>query len=147
MGNAIVVKVFFKHLLVVKCLALLLIFSLLSLLLLLYQHPAPVPSVYEWEGKVNEDPEVLMMIKTRTSRIPELTEFVQSESYSPHQFSVSGTEVEIVTKISTYVVAQPNREEFSLELCSPQLHTSPALIAATIVMPLPQSTTHTTCRK
>ena len=85
--------------------------------------PCPVPSVYEWEGKVNEDPEVLMMIKTRTSRIPELTEFVQSESYSPHQFSVSGTEVEIVTKISTYVVAQPNREEFSLELCSPQLHT------------------------
>jgi len=36
-----------------------------------------VTSVYEWEGKVNEDPEVLMMIKTRTSRIPELTEFVQ----------------------------------------------------------------------
>ena len=28
--------------------------------------------------QVNEDPEVLMMIKTRTSRIPELTEFVQS---------------------------------------------------------------------
>jgi len=51
-----------------------------------------VTSVYEWEGKVsiclklidkffcqvNEDPEILMMIKTRTSRIPELTEFVQS---------------------------------------------------------------------
>ena len=54
-----------------------------------------VTSVYEWEGKVvvvllmrvvslslsiqvNEDPEVLMMIKTRTSRIPELTQYVQS---------------------------------------------------------------------
>jgi len=36
-----------------------------------------VTSVYEWEGKVNEDPEVLMMIKTRTSRIPELTQYVQ----------------------------------------------------------------------
>lgn len=36
-----------------------------------------VTSVYEWEGKVNTDSEVLMMIKTRTSRIPELTEFVQ----------------------------------------------------------------------
>jgi len=36
-----------------------------------------ITSVYEWEGKVNTDPEVLMMIKTRTSRIPELTEFVQ----------------------------------------------------------------------
>merc|ERR1711874_408874 len=36
-----------------------------------------VTSVYEWEGKVNTDPEVLMMIKTRTSRVPELTEFVQ----------------------------------------------------------------------
>ena len=30
--------------------------------------------------QVNEDPEVLMMIKTRTSRIPELTEFVQSRT-------------------------------------------------------------------
>jgi len=28
-----------------------------------------VVSVYEWEGKVNTDPEVIMMIKTRTSRI------------------------------------------------------------------------------
>jgi len=27
--------------------------------------------------QVNEDPEVLMMIKTRTSRIPELTQYVQ----------------------------------------------------------------------
>ncbi|BET01703.1 CutA1 divalent ion tolerance protein [Nesidiocoris tenuis] len=33
-------------------------------------------SVYEWEGEVNEDSEVLMMIKTRTSRMPELTDFV-----------------------------------------------------------------------
>jgi len=36
-----------------------------------------VISVYEWEDKVNTDPEVLMMIKTRTSRIAELTQFVQ----------------------------------------------------------------------
>jgi len=36
-----------------------------------------VTSVYEWEGEVNTDSEVLMMIKTRTSRIPELTEYVQ----------------------------------------------------------------------
>lgn len=36
-----------------------------------------VVSVYEWEGKIENDEEVLMMIKTRTSRIEELTEFVK----------------------------------------------------------------------
>lgn len=36
-----------------------------------------VTSVYEWEGKIENDSEVLMMIKTRTSRIEELTEFVK----------------------------------------------------------------------
>merc|ERR1712170_6070 len=35
-------------------------------------------SVYEWEGKIENDDEVLMMIKTRTSRIPELTEYVKT---------------------------------------------------------------------
>ena len=29
-------------------------------------------SVYEWEGKINNDEEVLMMIKTRTSRVDDL---------------------------------------------------------------------------
>ena len=37
-----------------------------------------IMSVYEWEGKIENDSEVLMMIKTRTSRIEELTEFVKS---------------------------------------------------------------------
>lgn len=37
-----------------------------------------ITSVYEWEGKINEDPEVLMMIKTRTNQIERLTEFVKS---------------------------------------------------------------------
>jgi len=36
-----------------------------------------VVSVYEWEGKIENDSEVLMMIKTRTTRIEELTEFVK----------------------------------------------------------------------
>ena len=36
-----------------------------------------VTSVYEWEGKIENDSEVLMMIKTRSSRIEELTEFVK----------------------------------------------------------------------
>eukprot|EP00088_Acartia_fossae_P025658 TRINITY_DN26461_c0_g1_i1.p1 TRINITY_DN26461_c0_g1~~TRINITY_DN26461_c0_g1_i1.p1 ORF type:complete len:136 (+),score=34.94 TRINITY_DN26461_c0_g1_i1:35-442(+) len=36
-----------------------------------------ITSVYEWKGKIETDPEVLMMIKTRTSRIEELTEFVR----------------------------------------------------------------------
>merc|ERR1712142_726742 len=37
-----------------------------------------ITSVYEWEGKIENDSEVLMMIKTRTTRIDELTEFVKS---------------------------------------------------------------------
>eukprot|EP00092_Neocalanus_flemingeri_P030722 GFUD01033360.1.p1 GENE.GFUD01033360.1~~GFUD01033360.1.p1 ORF type:complete len:118 (-),score=40.63 GFUD01033360.1:96-449(-) len=36
-----------------------------------------ITSVYEWEGKIENDLEVLMMIKTRSSRIEELTEFVK----------------------------------------------------------------------
>ena len=38
-----------------------------------------ITSVYEWEGKIENDSEVLMMIKTRSSRIEELTEFVKSK--------------------------------------------------------------------
>ena len=37
-----------------------------------------VTSVYEWQGKIEKDPELILKIKTRTSRIPELTEFVKS---------------------------------------------------------------------
>lgn len=36
-----------------------------------------ITSVYEWEGKINEDSEVLMMIKTKTVKIDELTDFVK----------------------------------------------------------------------
>ncbi|XP_024064801.1 protein CutA homolog [Terrapene carolina triunguis] len=37
-----------------------------------------ITSIYEWKGKIEEDREVLLMIKTRSSRIPALTEFVRS---------------------------------------------------------------------
>uniref|UniRef100_A0ABM5FCU7 Protein CutA homolog n=1 Tax=Pogona vitticeps TaxID=103695 RepID=A0ABM5FCU7_9SAUR len=37
-----------------------------------------VTSIYEWKGKVKEDSEVLLMIKTRSSRILALAEFVWS---------------------------------------------------------------------
>lgn len=36
-----------------------------------------ITSIYEWEGKINEDSEVLMMIKTKTAKIDELTNFVK----------------------------------------------------------------------
>merc|ERR1712098_274724 len=36
-----------------------------------------ITSVYEGEGKIENDSEVLMMIKTRTTRVEELTEFVK----------------------------------------------------------------------
>ncbi|KAL8213613.1 UNVERIFIED_CONTAM: hypothetical protein K2H54_067423 [Gekko kuhli] len=37
-----------------------------------------ITSIYEWKGKIEEDAEVLLMIKTRSSRIPALAEFVRS---------------------------------------------------------------------
>lgn len=36
-----------------------------------------VTSVYVWEGKVNEDSELLLMIKTRTDVIPLLSKYVR----------------------------------------------------------------------
>nr|XP_023023663.1 protein CutA homolog [Leptinotarsa decemlineata] len=37
-----------------------------------------ITSIYEWEGKINEDSEVLMMIKTRTNKVNDLTDFVKA---------------------------------------------------------------------
>uniref|UniRef100_A0A023FWN5 Putative secreted protein n=1 Tax=Amblyomma parvum TaxID=251391 RepID=A0A023FWN5_AMBPA len=34
-------------------------------------------SVYEWKNEIQTDPEVLMVIKSRTSRLDELTKFVR----------------------------------------------------------------------
>ncbi|XP_064593803.1 protein CutA-like, partial [Zonotrichia leucophrys gambelii] len=36
-----------------------------------------VTSVYTWQGKLEEDSEVLLMIKTRSSRVPALSDFVR----------------------------------------------------------------------
>ncbi|XP_056607530.1 protein CutA homolog isoform X2 [Triplophysa dalaica] len=35
-------------------------------------------SVYEWHGKIEEDSEVLLMIKTRSSKVSVLAEYVRS---------------------------------------------------------------------
>ncbi|KAI1884500.1 hypothetical protein AGOR_G00227020 [Albula goreensis] len=35
-------------------------------------------SVYEWQGKIEEDNEVLLMIKTRSTKVPALAEYVRS---------------------------------------------------------------------
>ncbi|KAG5278770.1 hypothetical protein AALO_G00102570 [Alosa alosa] len=37
-----------------------------------------ITSIYEWQGKIEEDSEVLMMIKTRSSKVSELAEYVRS---------------------------------------------------------------------
>ncbi|XP_043859391.1 protein CutA-like, partial [Dromiciops gliroides] len=37
-----------------------------------------ITSVYEWKGKIEEDNEVMMMIKTQTALAPSLTEFIRS---------------------------------------------------------------------
>ncbi|XP_024874596.1 protein CutA homolog [Temnothorax curvispinosus] len=34
-------------------------------------------SIYEWEGKIQEEPELLLMIKTRTERVDALTKYVK----------------------------------------------------------------------
>ncbi|KAH8241688.1 hypothetical protein KR038_003565 [Drosophila bunnanda] len=44
-----------------------------------------IESIYVWEGKVNEDNECLMMIKTRTERVDELSKFVREN----HPYSVA----------------------------------------------------------
>lgn len=44
-----------------------------------------IQSIYMWEGKINEDSEYLMMIKTRTSRIDELSKWVRDN----HPYSVA----------------------------------------------------------
>lgn len=36
----------------------------------------PIKSLYTWEGKTNNDPEILMMIKSRTELLPEINECV-----------------------------------------------------------------------
>ncbi|CAO1429191.1 unnamed protein product [Diamesa tonsa] len=42
-------------------------------------------SIYEWEGKINEDAEVLLMIKTRSTKVEELTKYVASN----HPYAVA----------------------------------------------------------
>ncbi|XP_066469888.1 protein CutA [Tiliqua scincoides] len=37
-----------------------------------------ITSIYEWKGQIEEDTEVLLMMKTRSSRISALAEFVRS---------------------------------------------------------------------
>uniref|UniRef100_A0A8C0QLM8 CutA divalent cation tolerance homolog n=1 Tax=Canis lupus familiaris TaxID=9615 RepID=A0A8C0QLM8_CANLF len=37
-----------------------------------------ITSIYEWKGKIEEDNEVLMMIKTQSSLVPALTDFIRS---------------------------------------------------------------------
>ena len=49
-------------------------------------------SIYEWENKVQEDSEVLMLIKTRTSRVPELTTHIR-ESHPYKVCEVISTDI------------------------------------------------------
>lgn len=44
-----------------------------------------VLSIYEWEGSVNEDSELLLMIKTTTANVDQLTKFVREN----HPYSVA----------------------------------------------------------
>ncbi|XP_047369991.1 protein CutA homolog isoform X1 [Vespa velutina] len=37
-----------------------------------------ITSVYEWENEINEDSELLLMVKTRTDTVDALTEYVKS---------------------------------------------------------------------
>ncbi|XP_025781051.1 protein CutA isoform X4 [Puma concolor] len=52
-----------------------------------------ITSIYEWKGELEEDNEVLMMIKTRSSLVPALTDYVVrptgSEAGSVHPYEVA----------------------------------------------------------
>uniref|UniRef100_A0A224XZJ4 Putative conserved secreted protein n=1 Tax=Panstrongylus lignarius TaxID=156445 RepID=A0A224XZJ4_9HEMI len=36
-----------------------------------------ITSIYKWKGEINEDPEVLMILKTRTSKVSELSDYIR----------------------------------------------------------------------
>lgn len=42
-------------------------------------------SIYEWEGKINEDSEVLLMVKTSTSKVDEISKFIREN----HPYAVA----------------------------------------------------------
>lgn len=44
-----------------------------------------VTSVYEWEGKIQEDNELLLMMKTQTGKVDDLSKFVREN----HPYSVA----------------------------------------------------------
>eukprot|EP00455_Lapot_gusevi_P054797 TRINITY_DN884_c0_g1_i1.p1 TRINITY_DN884_c0_g1~~TRINITY_DN884_c0_g1_i1.p1 ORF type:complete len:121 (+),score=12.64 TRINITY_DN884_c0_g1_i1:93-455(+) len=44
-------------------------------------------SVYSWEGKIQEDSELLLMIKTQTRLVPDLTAFVTNKN-NGHTYDV-----------------------------------------------------------
>lgn len=44
-----------------------------------------IQSIYEWEGRINEDLEYLLMIKTTTDKIDELSKYVREN----HPYSVA----------------------------------------------------------
>ncbi|KAM4640898.1 protein CutA isoform 2-T8 [Discoglossus pictus] len=37
-----------------------------------------ITSIYEWKGKIEEDSEILLMIKTRSTKVPAVTDYVRS---------------------------------------------------------------------
>ncbi|XP_024081950.1 protein CutA homolog [Cimex lectularius] len=37
-----------------------------------------ITSIYEWKNEINEDQEVMLIIKSRTSRIPELSNYIKA---------------------------------------------------------------------
>lgn len=43
-----------------------------------------ITSIYKWEGKIEEDSEILLMVKTRTQIVEEVTAFVKAN----HPYSV-----------------------------------------------------------
>jgi len=52
-----------------------------------------IKSIYEWQGKIEEDGELLLMIKTRTSRVPEVVKYVR-ENHSYDVAEVISTPIE-----------------------------------------------------
>merc|ERR1712188_247265 len=51
-----------------------------------------ITSVYEWEGKGNEDSEFFLMLKTRTSRVDEVSAYIR-ENHSYDVAEVISTKI------------------------------------------------------
>ncbi|KAK3732533.1 hypothetical protein RRG08_030733 [Elysia crispata] len=79
-----------------------------------------VTSVYEWEGKIEDDNELILMIKTLTTKVDELSEFVRNNH--PYDCAevissqIDNGNAPYLQWISQTVLKEPEQKKFSLQI-------------------------------